>query len=205
VVVEIVELILIRVYLARGEIEKALDLLEKLQATAEPGGRFGHLIEMYFLRSLVLQKQGQGELPVRGIESLGQALALAEPEGYCLLFTEAHREILPLLRGIIKDSSTPDLEKKYAHRLMNIIARAEESGASPVEGSKPADEMIEPLTERELEVLRLIAVGLKYEQIARKLFVSVNTVRFYVKGIYGKLDVNSRSQAIAQAHQHKLI
>jgi LuxR family maltose regulon positive regulatory protein len=191
VVVEIVELILIRVYLAQGEIEKALDLLEKLQATAEPGGRFGHLIEMYFLRSLVLQKQGQGEMPVMGIESLGQALALAEPEGYSLLFTEAGREILPLLNGVVKNPATPAPVKIYARRLMNIIAKAEKSGESPDEGHRPADEMIEPLTDRELEVLRLIAVGLKYEEIARKLFVSVT--------------VNSRSQAIAQAHLHNLI
>jgi LuxR family maltose regulon positive regulatory protein len=122
-----------------------------------------------------------------------------------LLFTEAGWEIMPLLNGVMKDPATPDRVKKYARRLLNIVSREEKSVASPVEGSRPADEMIEPLTDRELEVLRLIAAGLKYEEIAVKLFISVNTVRFFVKGIYGKLGVNNRSQAIAQANQHKLI
>jgi LuxR family maltose regulon positive regulatory protein len=65
--------------------------------------------------------------------------------------------------------------------------------------------LIEPLTERELEVLRLMAEGLKYEEIAGRLFISLNTVRTYVKGIYGKLNVNNRTKAIAAAHQHRLI
>ena len=65
--------------------------------------------------------------------------------------------------------------------------------------------MIEPLTDRELDVLRLIADGLKYKEIAGRLFISTNTVRTYVKGIYGKLNVNNRSKAIALAHQYKLI
>ena len=205
VVVEIVELILSRVYLAQGEIEKALDGLKKLQATAEPGGRFGHLIEMFLLRSLALQKQGQRDMPAVAIESLAQALALAEPEGYSLLFTEAGREIVPLLKGVMKGPARPDRVKKYARRLLNIVSRDEKSTVSPIEGSRPADELIEPLTDRELAVLRLIADGLKYEEIAGRLYISLNTVRTYVKGIYGKLEVNNRSQAIAQAHQHKLI
>jgi len=205
VVVEIVELILVRVYLAQGEIEKTLELLEKLQATAEPGGRLGHLIEMFLLRSLVIQKQSQGETPAMAMDSLAQALALAEPEGYSLLFTETGREIAPLLRGVMKDPARPDRVKKYARRLLNSVSRDEKSAASPMEGSRPADELIEPLTDRELAVLRLIADGLKYEEIAGQLYISLNTVRTYVKGIYGKLDVNNRSQAIAQAHQHNLI
>lgn len=205
VVVEIVETILIRVYLAQGEIEKVLDLLERLQATAEPGGRFGHLIEVHLLRALALQMQNHGETSAMAIESLGQALALAEPEGYALLFAEAGPNVIPLLNGVMKDSVAPDQVKKYARKLLNIVTREDKSAASPIEGPGPADEMIEPLTDRELDVLRLIADGLKYEEIAGRLFISLNTVRTYVKGIYGKLNVNNRSQAIAQAHHYKLI
>ena len=65
--------------------------------------------------------------------------------------------------------------------------------------------MIEPLTDRELDVLRLMTDGLKYEEIAGRLFISLNTVRTYVKGIYRKLNVNNRSKAIIQAHGYKLI
>ena len=205
VVVEIVELILIRVYLAQGKIEKALDVLGKLQATAEPGGRFGHLIEMYLLRALALQKQSQGETPATGIESLERALVMAEPEGYSLLFTEVGREIIPLLNGVMQDPVAPERVTTYARRLLSIVRREEESAASPAERSGPADEMIEPLTDRELEVLRLIADGLKYQEIAGRLYISLNTVRTYVKGIYGKLNVDNRSKAIAQAHLYRLI
>lgn len=205
VVVEIVEAILIRVYLALSEFEKALDLLDRLQATAEPGGRFGHLIEMHLLRSLALQKQNRGEVPAKAIESLGRALALAEAEGYVLLFAEAGPDVVPLLRGVIKLPAAPDSVKKYARKLLRIVSKEDKSTGSPIETSEPANEMIEPLTDRELDVLRLIADGLKYAEIAGKLFISLNTVRTHVKGIYGKLDVNNRSEAIALAHRYRLI
>jgi LuxR family maltose regulon positive regulatory protein len=61
------------------------------------------------------------------------------------------------------------------------------------------------LTDRELDVLRLIAQGLKYKEIGAKLFISLNTVRYHVKAIYGKLDVNNRTQAIAKARQHRIL
>jgi LuxR family maltose regulon positive regulatory protein len=205
VVIEMAEAVLSRVYLAQGEIEKALDLLERLQATAEPGGRIGHLIEMHMLKSLAYQKVNKGEAPAMAIENLERALALAEPEGYRLLFTEMGREMLSLLNGVIKDTAAPARVKQYASRLLIIVSGKEKPAVSPMEGSRPADDMIEALTDRELDVLRLIADGLKYEEIAGRLFISLNTVRFYVKGIYGKLDVNNRSKAIAQAHQYKLI
>jgi len=205
VVVEIIEAILIRVYLAQGEIEKALNLLEKLQTTAEPGGRFGHLIEVHLLRALALQKQNQMETSAKSIESLGQALDLAEPEGYALLFAEAGPDIVPLLKGVLNDPAVPDRVNKYARKLLNIVTSERKTAALPIEGSGLADEMIEPLTDRELDVLRLIADGLKYKEIAGRLFISTNTVRTYVKGIYGKLNVNNRSKAIALAHQYKLI
>ena len=105
----------------------------------------------------------------------------------------------------MKDPAAPDPVKKYARKLLNILSREDKSTAPLVEDTGPADEMIEPLTDRELEVLRLIADGLKYEEIAKRLYISLNTVRFFVKGIYGKLNVNNRSKAIAQAHQYKLI
>jgi LuxR family maltose regulon positive regulatory protein len=160
---------------------------------------------MYLLRALAYQKQNHGKIPAMGIESLGQALALAEPEGYVLLFAEAGPDIVPLLKGIMKDPVAADKVKKYAHMLLNIVSRKDKSATSPIEGSRLGDEMIEPLTDRELDVLRLMIDGLKYEEIAGTLFISLNTVRTYVKGIYGKLNVNNRSQAIAQAHEYKLI
>ena len=65
--------------------------------------------------------------------------------------------------------------------------------------------LVEPLTDRELDVLRLMAKGLKYKEIADRLFISLNTVRFHVKAIYGKLNANNRTQAIAQARKQRIL
>jgi LuxR family transcriptional regulator, maltose regulon positive regulatory protein len=205
IVVELVEAILSRFYLEQGEIDKALDLLGKLQTTAQPSGRVGILIEMYLLRSLALQKQSQGYACATAIESLERSLVLAEGEGYVLLFAEVGSDVLSLLKGVMKNSAAPDSVKKYARKLFNIVSKEDKLTRIPIEKPRNLGELIEPLTDRELDVLRLLADGLKYNEIAERLFISLNTVRTFIKGIYGKLNVNNRSKAIAQAHQNKLI
>jgi LuxR family transcriptional regulator, maltose regulon positive regulatory protein len=201
VVMEIVELILIRVYLALGDTGKALGLLDKLQTTAEPGGRFGHLIEMHLLRSLAYQKRNQGESPALAIESIGHALALAEPEGYSLLFAEAGPDLAPLLKGVMKDPEATDRVKKYTRKLLNMASRKDQPETSPIEGSKLVVEMLEPLTNRELEVLGLIAAGDSNRMIAEKLVITVSAVKKHTSNIFGKLNVNSRTQAVACARR----
>ena len=136
VVVEIVELNLIRLYLAQGETEKALKLLEELQATAEPGGRFGHLIEMYLLRALAYQKQNQGRY-LQWVSKVSDKLWpwLSQRVMFCYL-RKRSVDIVPLLKGIIKDPVAADQVKKYGHKLLNIVSRKDKSATSPIEGSK---------------------------------------------------------------------
>jgi LuxR family maltose regulon positive regulatory protein len=202
---EIIEAILIRVYLAEGDLPRALHLLDELQATAEPGKRFGRLIEIHLLRALALQKQDQGNILPGALEQFERALELAEPEGYCLLFLEEGQAVIPLLKAVLSQKEKPERIKNYAGKLLQAFGGDGIGQALGLEEHDPNLELIEPLTERELEVLHLMAGGLKYEEIAGSLFISLNTVRTYVKGIYGKLSVNNRTQAIALAQKQGLI
>ena len=125
---EVIEAILIRVLLARGEIERATQLLDRLQSTAEPDKRFGHLIEAYLLRALVVQKQNGGRVTSAALEYFGRALDLAEPEGYVLLFLEEVPAVLPLLKAVAAGEShragdqqrsvAPDRLQAYARTLL---------------------------------------------------------------------------------------
>jgi LuxR family transcriptional regulator, maltose regulon positive regulatory protein len=203
VIVELIQASLARVYLARGELDRALATLDRLEATSAPAGRFGNLLEALLLRALALHKQNPGS--PAAIASLTRSLELAEPEGYRLLFAEAGPDLAPLLRGVAWDPAAPDRVKIYARHLLDLPAEELPLARPPVEAGTSIDALIEPLTDRELDVLRLIAAGLKYAEIAAALFISVNTVRTYVKSIYTKLGVDNRSKAIALAHHHKLI
>jgi LuxR family transcriptional regulator, maltose regulon positive regulatory protein len=206
VVIEMTELILARVYLAQAEIEKAFDLLDRLQASAAPAGRSGHLLEMYLLRSLAMRIKSGEETTQAAVHSLAQALALGEPEGYFLLFLEAGPDLRPLLEGVLADPSTAQPIQRYARRLLDALPGSPHQPAlSPAASAPPSASLIEPLTQRELQVLRLIGEGLKYGEIGARLFISLNTVRTYVKSIYAKLAVNNRTHAIAAAHRHGLI
>jgi LuxR family maltose regulon positive regulatory protein len=173
-------------------LEQALDLANRLLASAEPDGRIGRVIEILALRALVYQAQGD---LTRALEDLCRALTLAEPEGYLRLFVDEGEPMARLLRA----AHTRGIRPGYIAKLLAAFSPG--TSVSP----PPQTDMIEPLTERELEVLRLIAEGLTYRQIAERLVVSVNTVRFHVKGVYGKLGVENRAAAMTQARTHGLL
>jgi LuxR family maltose regulon positive regulatory protein len=195
---ESVQAIIVRVFLAQEEIERAMQLLDKLQATAEPGRRFGRLIEVYLLRALALQKQNRENIALEALKQFEHALDLAEPEGYILLFLEEGPTVLPLLNAVANHPAAPDRTKKYARKLLDAFAGGKPV-ASPVSEAAASEETIELLSRRELEVLRLMAEGLTYAEIAQRLVLSLNTVRFHVKGLYGKLGVGKRAAAIDRA------
>ena len=112
-----------------------------------------------------------------------QAFAHAEPEGYARIFLDEGEPMVALLRVAARD-------RAYARRLMGLTTAA---APSPVQG------LIEPLSERELEVLRLLQGDLSGPEIAGHLFVSVNTLRTHTKNIYAKLGVTSRRAAVRRA------
>ena len=148
---EILEAVIARVYLAQGEIGKTLQLLDKLQATAEPGERWGRMIEVHLLRALAYQKLVGGSPTPEAIESIEHALELGEPEGYVLLFLEEGPEVVPLLNVIIKRQATPDRLKKYAGKLLNGLSGTTKTTASRL--ARETTGLVEQLTSRESEAM----------------------------------------------------
>ena len=185
---------LARVLLARytGEraersIHEAARLLERLLAAAEEGERTGRVIEILVLQALAHQLRD--DIPA-ALGSLQRAVALAEPEGYVRIFVDEGPPMASLLRAVAKQG----IARNYVRRLLAAV--------NTTEGSTPASQaLIEPLSERELDVLRLLGTDLDGPEIARELIVSLNTVRTHTKNIYAKLGVNNRRAAVRRAKE----
>lgn len=166
-------------------IQAATGLLDRLLVAAEAGGRTGSAIEILVLQALA--NQAQGRIP-SALAQLERALTLAEPEGYSRLFADEGAPMTALLRAAADAGVRPD----YVHRLSLAIGQADGVGVS-IRGIPDA------LSARELHVLRLLATELSGPQIARELYVSLNTLRTHTRHIFGKLDVNSRPEAVSRA------
>ena len=170
---------------AERSIQEATRLLEHLLRAAEEGQRTGSVIEILVLQALA--RQARRDVPA-ALASLQRALTLAEPEGYVRIFVDEGPPMASLLRAAAKQGITPN----YVRRLL--------AAASKTEDSTPASQgLIEPLSERELDVLRLLGTDLGGPDIARELVVSLNTVRTHTKNIYAKLGVNNRRAAVRRA------
>jgi len=203
VFLEIIQAILARVYLAQGEVEKTFQVLDGLQAKAEPEMRLGRLIDVYLIKALAYYLQNGKSHTPDAIESLERALELAEPQGYVLVFLEEGPELIPLLKAVAVRRSTPERVKKYAHKLLEAF-----NGIGKPAMFQPAsrtDDLIEQLTPREMEVLELLAIGDSNQAIAEKLVITIRTVKKHTGNIYGKLNANSRIQAVARAHELGLL
>lgn len=175
----------------RGFIDEAMRLLNRLLEAAQNGRRTGSVNEILLLQALAYDAQGQMSL---ALEPLKRVLAQAEPEGYVRLFVDEGRPMVGLLRAAAHEGILP----AYVGRLRESSRRAD--GAGPAIGA-----MTEALSERELQVLRLLATGLSGPEIARELYVSLNTLRTHTKHIFGKLGVNNRADAIRRARSQGLI
>jgi LuxR family maltose regulon positive regulatory protein len=181
-------LTLARVYIAWGRPEEALEMLESLLQTAEAAGWMGYVIEILALQALALQ--GQGDI-LPAVTALERALSLAEPEGYVRVFVDEGPSMAPLLY----EAAARGIAPQYTSRLLAALPAAEPASKF----QKLPVEMVEPLSERELEVLQLIAEGLSNQEVAQRLFITLGTVKWHTSNIYGKLGVKNRTQAVAQA------
>ena len=169
-------------------IQDAMRLLGRLLKAAEDGGRMGSVIEILVLQALAYE--AQGNVP-SALVSLKRALSLAEPECYMRTFVREGVPMNVFLRKIkVEDQGLND----YIHKLLASFGEKDFQTSSPV-----AHPLIEPLSERELEILQLIAGGLSNQEIGSQLYLSLNTVKAHTRNIYGKLGVNSRTQAAARA------
>jgi LuxR family maltose regulon positive regulatory protein len=182
----------------KGFKKDVLGLLERLLYAAEEGGRMGSVIEILVLQAIALEMQGDIS---PALASLELALKLAEPEGFVRIFVDEGPRMAHLLYAALSHEIAPD----YVQRLLAAFPDDEPAKADPSHMRTSKPELVEPLSERELDVLRLLAEDLKYKQIAEQLVVSVNTVRHHTKNIYGKLDVNNRTLAVQKARQYNLL
>jgi LuxR family maltose regulon positive regulatory protein len=190
-----------RLTVARGEHEEALRLLEELRQSAEAAGRTGKLIEILTLQALALWERSRRE---RALGTLTRALALGEPEGYVRTFVDEGAAMGDLLSATVeaRQRGHPDaairIPARYLAKLLAVLAQ--ESAAPDV-----GEQLSEPLSERELEVLGLVAAGKSNGEIASGLFVSLSTVKTHINNLYRKLGARSRTQAIARARELDLI
>jgi LuxR family maltose regulon positive regulatory protein len=176
---------------AGAPIADAVRMLERLLEAAEAGERTGSVIEILVLQALTHHTRGN----VSGaLAALERALTLAEPEGYVRLFAGEGPPMASLLRAAAKQG----IALSYIHRLLAAVNSSEDR--PPLRQG-----LIEPLSQRELEVLRLLASDLDGPDIARELTVSLNTVRTHTKSIYAKLGVNSRRAAVRRAGELNLL
>ena len=181
-------------HLTIEDTQQAFALAGRILTAAVDAQRLGTVLRTLLLRA---QLHVETDNQPAALDDLQQALTIAQPEGYVRSFVDEGSVIAALLRQSLAHSA----KNGYAHDLLAHFSAAPTTSTQPVGQNEP----IESLTEREVDVLRLMAQGLKYEEIAAKLFISVNTVRFYVKDIYRKLLVNNRTQALESARQLGLL
>jgi LuxR family maltose regulon positive regulatory protein len=198
---------LARILLARGQRDpagpsagEALGLLQRLLEAAEAGERTGSVIEILILLSLA--HQAYGDIPA-ALAALTRALGLAEPEGYVRLFADEGPPMLHLLRAVAARGLLPD----YTGTLLAACGAEQQpsAGEAPLPHPLAAQPLVEPLSQRELAVLRLLRTELSGPEIARELVIGLSTVRTYTKSIYSKLDVTSRRAAVKRATELGLI
>jgi LuxR family maltose regulon positive regulatory protein len=174
-----------------GSITGAVRLLTRLRQAAEVGGRTGTLIEVLVVQALAEQARG---LVAAARATLRRALATAEPQGYVRIFLDEGQPLVALLRAAAAEVSADG----YARRL--LAAHAPDHN-----GGRPSGTLIDPLSARELDVLRLLGTDLDGPDIARELFLSVNTVRTHTKNIYAKLGATNRRAAVRRAEELDLL
>jgi LuxR family maltose regulon positive regulatory protein len=169
-------------YLAQGKLAEAGEKLKDLREIDEKAGRHGNLIEILLLQALAAQAGGDAETAV---DLIGRAVAIAEPNGYIRIFLDMG----PSMMNLLKEAARRGVSLHYVRRLLAEFEKARPERAAP----------IEPLTPRELEILKLLAGGLSNREIARKLVVSPGTVKSHTHHIYAKLGVGTRTRAIRSA------
>jgi len=173
-----------------SRLNEALELLARLLSTAEETGATGYVIESLVLQAMALQAKGERD---QALIALERALSLSEPECYVRTFIDEGAPMGELLR----ETAVQGIAPQYVNKLLSALETTSPHPHTPT--------LIEPLSERELEVLRLLATSLPTAEIAIELFITVNTLRTHTKNIYGKLDVHSRREAVARAQELGLL
>jgi LuxR family maltose regulon positive regulatory protein len=181
------------VQLAAGKLAEAEAGLTQLLALAQKEDRMRAVIKIMALQALVLQAQGAMD---RAISTIIQALTLAEPEGYVLTFTEEGVGMTRLLNSVLTVRRAGASSQRFSPEYLKLLLDASAPSKTPSNTL---------LSERELEILRLISSGLSNQEIADRLVIAMTTVKWHVRQIFNKLNVNSRTQVLARARELSLL
>jgi len=186
------------VHLKKGEYEEVVNISDRVCIQAENGGRLSRVAEMNLFKAVALKELGQDDAAVSAFDT---SLQLAAPEGILRLYLEAGTVVTDLIMLL-------DSEQRNSPFIRRLLEALEEQAGTPAERHSPLrgqDALIEPLTEREKQVLHLICDGFSNQQIADVLIVSVNTIKKHTSNIYGKLGARNRAQAVIRAREFGLI
>ena len=180
-----------RVHLAEGDSASALAILERLrqQAKDQPDER----LKVAVLQAIAYQANGELD---KALQALRDALMLAEPDGFMRIFLDEG----PVMAQLLSDAMAQGMMPGYVSKLLAVFEAEKQESDLPLPQA-----LIDPLSERELEVLALVAAGLKNKEIAEQLFISLNTVLYHIKNIYDKLGVRKRTLAIIKARELDLL
>jgi LuxR family maltose regulon positive regulatory protein len=204
----------LRILLHRAKVRRELANLKPGLELADQliAGALQHHYLLFALEALLVRAQLHAALGNEqdSLDDCAQAVELAEPEGFISLFVEEGSPIAESLAALLKHDRLGAVQRSHVERILTAFSRSQRpddvrTSPRPTTSVEAESALIEPLTDRELDVLRLMAEGLKYEEIAQRLFISVNTVRSHVKVIYGKLQVRNRTQAIERARRLQLL
>jgi LuxR family transcriptional regulator, maltose regulon positive regulatory protein len=205
-------LTLARVLLARylsdhaiGSISEVMGLLERLLKAAEKRGGKGSVIEILVLQAI--SYHAQGDLPA-ALLPLQHALVLAEPEDYVRIFLDEGTSMMQLLREASARKIMPDyVDKLLAAYEFDKLKSEDHLDLSPTlsKGHHNGEPFIEPLSQREFEILKLISLGLSNREIGERLFLALDTVKGHNRRIFEKLQVQSRTEAVARARELGLL
>ena len=200
-------LLLARVLLAEQAPDQAVRLLERLHASAVAQERTGGVIETRVVQALALA--AGGDQP-GALEALAEALALAAPEGYVRVFVDEGGPMAALLGTLLAPGAPrPAAFGEVAPGYLRRLADAFDQVTAPLRpvrrGGMAAPGLVEPLSDRELEVLGLLAAGKPNRQIAEELVVALDTVKKHVSHLLDKLGADNRTQAVTRARELGLI
>jgi LuxR family maltose regulon positive regulatory protein len=186
-----------RVFIAQGNPVAALDLLEPYRLQMEAKGWADELLKVMVLQVVALQAQGEKD---RAVQLLGEALALAEPGGFVRLFVDEGSPMAQLLR----EAASQGIMPAYTGKLLAAFDSEKRTNEDKPDPSF-ARSLIEPLSQRELEILKLISQGLSNGAIGERLYLALDTVKGHNRRIFNKLQVQSRTEAIARARELGLL
>ena len=181
-----------RILLAQGKWDEAVSLLQQLFQIAETGSWTSKKIEILIIQAMAFQANGDTD---QALTFLEQALALAEPCGFIRIFVDEGSSMARLLY----EAASLNIARNYTTRLLAAFPIPTTEQTSPSKAKSSTGELIEHLSEREIDVLQLLAKGVPRPEIAIMLFLSPHTVKSHIRNTYGKLGVHNQMQAVAKA------